>query len=166
MAPGDLDRVYFVSGGSEATETALKMARQYYYELGETKRRNVINNEYTASMGAYYQVMFGRMNDYIVNRNFGQSLAETRPIVTVIQAQEQPLFCAKEQQFWIDRILANHPGPAIQIFAGQGSPTGTEVFCLIDVSGHITTTMTIKSDVGRGLVVWAGIDPGNPGSFR
>jgi len=32
MTPGDLNHVYFVSGGSEATETALKMARQYYVE--------------------------------------------------------------------------------------------------------------------------------------
>ncbi|MDK2919131.1 MAG: hypothetical protein PWQ37_1864 [Candidatus Petromonas sp.] len=31
-APGDLNHVYFVSGGSEATETAIKMARQYFVE--------------------------------------------------------------------------------------------------------------------------------------
>ena len=30
--PGDLNHVYFVSGGSEATETAIKMARQYFVE--------------------------------------------------------------------------------------------------------------------------------------
>jgi adenosylmethionine-8-amino-7-oxononanoate aminotransferase len=42
MAPGNLDRVYFVSGGSEATETALKMARQYFIEKGEPERRHVI----------------------------------------------------------------------------------------------------------------------------
>lgn len=30
--PGDLNYVYFVSGGSEATETAMKMARQYFVE--------------------------------------------------------------------------------------------------------------------------------------
>ncbi|MCC5909665.1 MAG: aminotransferase class III-fold pyridoxal phosphate-dependent enzyme [Clostridiaceae bacterium] len=30
--PGDLNHVYFVSGGSESTETALKMARQYFVE--------------------------------------------------------------------------------------------------------------------------------------
>ncbi|MGB0853717.1 MAG: aspartate aminotransferase family protein [Pikeienuella sp.] len=41
-APGDLDRVYFVSGGSEATEAALKLARQYHVERGETGRRHVI----------------------------------------------------------------------------------------------------------------------------
>lgn len=32
MAPGDLDQVWFVSGGSEAIESALKIARQYYVE--------------------------------------------------------------------------------------------------------------------------------------
>ena len=41
-APGNLDRVYFVSGGSEATEAALKLARQYFVEKGEPGRRNVI----------------------------------------------------------------------------------------------------------------------------
>ncbi|MEE4186943.1 MAG: aspartate aminotransferase family protein [Roseobacter sp.] len=41
-APGDLDRVYFVSGGSEAVEAALKLARQYFLEIGEPQRRHVI----------------------------------------------------------------------------------------------------------------------------
>src|SRR6202521_6023487 len=31
LAPGDLNRVFFVSGGSEAVESAWKLARQYYY---------------------------------------------------------------------------------------------------------------------------------------
>ena len=34
-APGDLARVYFVSGGSEANETALKLARQFHLENGD-----------------------------------------------------------------------------------------------------------------------------------
>ncbi len=41
-APGDLDRVYFVSGGSEATEAAIKLARQYFLEIGQGDRRRVI----------------------------------------------------------------------------------------------------------------------------
>ena len=41
-APGDLDRVYFVSGGSEATEAAIKLARQYHLERGEPQRRHLI----------------------------------------------------------------------------------------------------------------------------
>ncbi|MGR6468126.1 aspartate aminotransferase family protein [Rhizobium sp. PAMB 3182] len=41
-APKGLDRVYLVSGGSEAVEAALKMARQYFVETGEPQRRHVI----------------------------------------------------------------------------------------------------------------------------
>jgi adenosylmethionine-8-amino-7-oxononanoate aminotransferase len=37
-APGDLNHVYLVSGGSEAVETALKLARQYFVEKGEPQR--------------------------------------------------------------------------------------------------------------------------------
>jgi adenosylmethionine-8-amino-7-oxononanoate aminotransferase len=37
-APGDLDHVYLVSGGSEAMETALKLARQYWLEAGQPQR--------------------------------------------------------------------------------------------------------------------------------
>ncbi|MGR3510321.1 MAG: aspartate aminotransferase family protein [Sulfitobacter sp.] len=41
-APGNLDRVYFVSGGSEAVESAIKLARQYHVERGEPQRRHLI----------------------------------------------------------------------------------------------------------------------------
>ncbi len=41
-APGDLARVYFVSGGSEANETALKLARQFHLENGEPDRYHFI----------------------------------------------------------------------------------------------------------------------------
>lgn len=41
-APNGLDHVYLVSGGSEAVEAALKMARQYFVEKGEPQRRHVI----------------------------------------------------------------------------------------------------------------------------
>jgi adenosylmethionine-8-amino-7-oxononanoate aminotransferase len=41
LAPGDLNRVFFVSGGSEAVESAWKLARQYYSARGEKKRAQV-----------------------------------------------------------------------------------------------------------------------------
>ena len=41
-APPGLAHVYLVSGGSEAIEAALKMARQYFVEIGEPQRRHVI----------------------------------------------------------------------------------------------------------------------------
>jgi hypothetical protein len=41
-APQGFDKVYFVSGGSEAMEAALKLARQYFVEKGEPQRAHVI----------------------------------------------------------------------------------------------------------------------------
>jgi len=41
-APGQLNHVYFVSGGSEAMESALKIARQYFVERGEPQRKHFI----------------------------------------------------------------------------------------------------------------------------
>lgn len=41
-APGPLNHVYLVSGGSEAVEAALKMARQYFIETGEPARTRFI----------------------------------------------------------------------------------------------------------------------------
>ena len=41
-APGDLNHVYFVSGGSEAVEAALKLARQYAVERGQPRRHRFI----------------------------------------------------------------------------------------------------------------------------
>jgi len=42
MSPGTLDRVWYTSSGSEAIEAALKLARQYHLERGDTARKHVI----------------------------------------------------------------------------------------------------------------------------
>src|SRR5215510_5165 len=41
-APKGISHAYLVSGGSEAIEASLKMARQYFIERGESGRRHVI----------------------------------------------------------------------------------------------------------------------------
>ncbi len=41
-APAGMSHVYFVSGGSEAIEASLKMARQYFVEIGQPQRRHFI----------------------------------------------------------------------------------------------------------------------------
>jgi adenosylmethionine-8-amino-7-oxononanoate aminotransferase len=54
-APGDLDRVFFTSGGSEAVESAWKLARQYFRLTGEPQRTKVISRNiayHGTSMGA------------------------------------------------------------------------------------------------------------------
>src|SRR2546429_4996022 len=40
--PGDLDKLYFLSSGSEAVEAALKLARQYWAELGRPAKHKII----------------------------------------------------------------------------------------------------------------------------
>jgi len=42
LTPGDLNRVFFVSGGSEAVESAWKLARQYYTARGEQRVRAAV----------------------------------------------------------------------------------------------------------------------------
>ena len=42
LAPGDLNRVFFTSGGSEAVESAWKLARAYFRAIGEPLRHKVI----------------------------------------------------------------------------------------------------------------------------
>jgi adenosylmethionine-8-amino-7-oxononanoate aminotransferase len=45
LAPGDLNRVFFTSGGSEAVESALKLARQYHKLTGNPNKTKVIARE-------------------------------------------------------------------------------------------------------------------------
>ncbi len=42
IAPKGLNRVYFVSGGSEAVETAIKLARQYHWDSGHKSKYKII----------------------------------------------------------------------------------------------------------------------------
>ena len=43
LSPDEKSRVYFTSGGSEAVETALKMAKNYQKNIGESRRWKVIS---------------------------------------------------------------------------------------------------------------------------
>ncbi|MBI3979176.1 MAG: aspartate aminotransferase family protein [Chloroflexi bacterium] len=63
LTPGDLSHVYFVNSGSEAVETALKMARQYHYLNGQPGRTKFISRRgsyHGQTMGAL-SVNFSRM---------------------------------------------------------------------------------------------------------
>src|ERR671916_1658160 len=45
LAPGDLNRVFFTSGGSEAVESAWKLVRNYHRQRGEGQRTKLIARE-------------------------------------------------------------------------------------------------------------------------
>ena len=55
LAPGDLNRVFFTSGGSEAVESAYKLARQYHKLTGKPNKTKLIAREiayHGTSLGA------------------------------------------------------------------------------------------------------------------
>ncbi len=53
LLPGDLETVALVPTGSEAVDTALKLARAYHTAVGRRKRRVVISREYSAHGSTY-----------------------------------------------------------------------------------------------------------------
>jgi adenosylmethionine-8-amino-7-oxononanoate aminotransferase len=68
LAPGSLDRVFFSPGGSEAVETAIKVARQYHFLNGDPHRFKVVSR-----YGAFHGVTYGVMaidGQYSGTRNY------------------------------------------------------------------------------------------------
>jgi adenosylmethionine-8-amino-7-oxononanoate aminotransferase len=57
LAPGDLNRVFFTTGGSDAVESALKLARQYFKLIGEPTRYKVLSRE-----NAYHGTTMGALS--------------------------------------------------------------------------------------------------------
>src|SRR3954454_23964008 len=57
LAPSQMGRAFFTSGGSEAVESALKLARQHFLAKGEPARRKVI-----ARRGAYHGCSLGALS--------------------------------------------------------------------------------------------------------
>jgi adenosylmethionine-8-amino-7-oxononanoate aminotransferase len=55
LAPGDLNRVFFTTGGGEAVETAWKLAKQYFRAIGQPERHKIIARQlayHGTTMGA------------------------------------------------------------------------------------------------------------------
>ena len=75
LAPGDLNRVFFCNSGSEAVDTALKIALAYHYVRGEGARTRLIGRE-----RGYHGVGFGGISvgGIVPNRKFFGTLLDRR----------------------------------------------------------------------------------------
>ncbi len=76
--PEGIGHVFFVSGGSEAIEAALKLARQYFVEVGEPQRRYII-----ARRQSYHGVTLGALavgGREWQRKQFGPLLIETHHV--------------------------------------------------------------------------------------
>jgi hypothetical protein len=86
-APEGLDHAFFVSGGSEAIEAALKLARQYFVERGEPQRRFLI-----ARRQSYHGVTLGALatgGREWQRRQFGPLLIDTHHVSPVYQYRDR-----------------------------------------------------------------------------
>src|SRR6516164_4422399 len=82
-APEGLSRVFYVSGGSEAVEAALKLARQYFVERGQLQRRFII-----ARRQSYHGVTLGALaigGREWQRKQFGPLLIETHHVSPVYE---------------------------------------------------------------------------------
>ena len=78
LAPGDLNKAFFTSGGSESVETAWKLARQYHIARGELRRHKAIARD-----RAYHGVTLGALSFTGVERfksAFGRPAVDVRHV--------------------------------------------------------------------------------------
>ena len=71
LAPGDLNHVFFTSGGSESVETAVKIARQYHFLNGDAKRTKIISRH-----GSYHGSTYLAMSLCGVSHDFNSKMFE------------------------------------------------------------------------------------------
>jgi len=86
-APAGIDHVFYVSGGSEAIEAALKLARQYFVERGEPQRRYLI-----ARRQSYHGITLGALavgGREWQRRQFAPLLIETHHVSPVYEYREK-----------------------------------------------------------------------------
>ena len=116
LAPGDLDHVFFCNSGSEAVDTALKIAIAFHRMRGEGARTRLIGRE-----RAYHGVGFGGISvgGMVNNRkHFGPMLAGVDHLPHTYSREHQPF--ANGQPAWgahladdLERLVALHDASTI-----------------------------------------------------
>jgi beta-alanine--pyruvate transaminase len=76
LLPGDLDRVFFTNSGSEAVDTALKIALAYFQARGEPKRARLVGRQ-----RGYHGVGFGGISVGGLETNRKAFAAQLLPLV-------------------------------------------------------------------------------------
>jgi len=65
IAPGDLSVSFFVNDGSEANESAIKMAKQYFWQKGEKNRYKIISRRYSYHGATYGALSATGLPDFV-----------------------------------------------------------------------------------------------------
>jgi len=116
LAPGDLDHVFFCNSGSEAVDTALKIALAYHNVRGEGSRTRLIGRE-----RGYHGVGFGgtAVGGIVSNRKFFGSLLAGVDHLPATYNREHQAF-SKGEPDWgehladdLERIVALHDASTV-----------------------------------------------------
>jgi beta-alanine--pyruvate transaminase len=116
LAPGDLDYVFFTNSGSEAVDTALKIALAYHNVRGEGARTRLIGRE-----RGYHGVGFGGISvgGIVNNRRFFGSLLAGVDHLPATYDRERQAFSKGEPEWGahladdLERIVALHDASTI-----------------------------------------------------
>ena len=116
LAPGDLDHVFFCSSGSEAVDTALKIALAYHFVRGDGGRTRLIGRE-----RGYHGVGFGGISvgGIVANRKFFGSLLAGVDHLPATYNREHQAFSKSEPEWGahladdLERIVALHDASTI-----------------------------------------------------
>ena len=116
LAPADLNRVFFCNSGSEAVDTALKIALAYHNVRGEGDRTRLIGRE-----RGYHGVGFGGISvgGIVNNRKFFGTLLTGVDHLAATYSREQQAFTKGEPQWGghladeLERIVALHGASTI-----------------------------------------------------
>src|SRR5690242_8440626 len=116
LAPGDLDHVFFCNSGSEAVDTALKIALAYHNVRGEGARTRLIGRE-----RGYHGVGFGGISvgGIVNNRKFFGSLLAGVDHLPATYSREHQAFTKGEPQWGVhfadelERLVALHDAATI-----------------------------------------------------
>jgi adenosylmethionine-8-amino-7-oxononanoate aminotransferase len=151
-APGDLNRVFFTSGGSESVETAWKIVRQHFLAKGEPQRTKAVAREI-----AYHGVTLGALSFTGVRPMKEPFGASPIPVVRVSNtnpfrhelAGDPAAHCAQLLQEMEQAIVEADPETVAMIIA---EPVQNAAGCLVPPDGYWPGLRELADKYGIALV--------------
>ena len=153
LAPGDLNRVFYVNSGSEAVETALKMAIAYHRVRGEGSRTRLIGRE-----RGYHGVNFGGISvgGIVANRKmFGTLLTGVDHIRHTHDPERNAFSCGQPvygEEFAddLERLVALHDASTIAAVIVE--PVAGSTGVLVPPQGYLERLREITAKYGILLI--------------
>jgi hypothetical protein len=152
LAPGDLNRVFFTTGGSEAVESAWKLARQYFQAVGQPERYKVIARDtayHGTTMGALAITGVDALRAPFEPLTPGTAHAMNTNRFRHPLADDDAAFMALTTDAIEQQILAEGPETVAAVFL---EPVQNAGGCFVPPAGYFTRVREICDHYGVLLV--------------